>query len=105
MFSYVDSVADILSVLKNIKGKILNIGNNKETSVKKLAEKIVKLTNSKSKILIQSQKKFQMKKDSYEDISRRVPSLKLIYSLIKFKPKVSQTMVLKGIDSTINNRR
>ena len=108
-FLYVDDCMEIFyQVLKkNIKGKILNIGNNKETSVKKLAEKIVKLTNSKSKILIQSQKKVsKMKKDGYEDISRRVPSLKLIYSLIKFKPKVSIDDGLKKfIDSTINNRR
>lgn len=91
-FLYVDDCMDIFyQVLqKNVKGKILNIGNNKETSIETLAKKIVKLTKSKSKILVQSvEKNSKMKKEGYEDIRRRVPSLRLIKKTVKYKPKIS----------------
>ena len=91
-FLYVDDCMDIFYqvLLKNVKGKILNIGNNKEISIKELANKIINITQSKSKISIQSVKKnSKMKKEGYEDIKRRVPSLDSIKKTIKFKPKIS----------------
>ena len=35
---------------KNLENQVVNIGNNKETSIKKLATLIIELTKSKSKI-------------------------------------------------------
>ena len=105
-FLYIDDCMDIFyQVFRgNVKGKILNIGNNKETSVKSLAKKIIKITKSNSKIVIQSVKKnSKMKKEGYEDIGRRVPSLKSIKKTIKFKPKITIDVGLRKFIKAIQN--
>lgn len=51
-FIYIDDVIDVtyLTFLHNNSG-ILNIGSGEETSIRKLAKKIVQITNSKSEII------------------------------------------------------
>ena len=92
-FLYIDDCINIfykIFLKKNLKNEIINIGNNKETSVRKLANIIIKLTNSKSKIkFIKMNKNNKMKKSGYEDISRRVPSIKKQSRITKYYPSVS----------------
>jgi UDP-glucose 4-epimerase len=56
-FTYIDSIvkASISSMERNKPG-IYNIGSGQETSIKELAEKIIKTTNSKSKIVLVGKK-------------------------------------------------
>ncbi len=52
-FTYIDDIVrgTVLAMKKNRPG-VYNIGSGKETSIKELAQKIVKLTGSKSKIIL-----------------------------------------------------
>ena len=57
-FTYIDDVVrgTILAMKKNKPG-VYNIGNGEETSIKELAQKIIKLTGSKSKIILTKDRK------------------------------------------------
>ncbi len=81
-----------------MKNEVYNIGTNFEISSKKLAIKIKKLCNSKSKIIYMNSN--LLKKQGYEDIPRRVPSTKKIKSKIDWKPKIN---LEKGLKLTIEN--
>lgn len=84
---------------KKIKNEIINIGQNKETKIYDLAKLIIKLTNSNSKIIKNSR---QLNKiGGYQDIIRRVPSLKKLNELIKYKPKVN---LKDGLKLMINDK-
>ena len=56
---------------KKINREIFNIGQNKETTIKDLAKKIIKITGSRSKLILKSNKLTKYK--GYQDIERRVP--------------------------------
>ena len=69
-----DAIAGILSLWNSEKGygEAFNLGGFEETSIKDLAERILKLTESKSEITYQSYS--ELAKDGFEDLARRVPS-------------------------------
>ena len=69
-----DAIAGILSLWNSEKGygEAFNLGGFEETSIKDLAERILKLTDSKSEITYQSYS--ELAKDGFEDLARRVPS-------------------------------
>ena len=66
-------------------GEIFNIGSDSPISIKALAEKVIEITGSNSKI------EFQSYNDAYdkdfEDIRRRVPDLSKIKNAIHFEAK------------------
>ena len=65
---------------KEAKGRVYNIGSTEEISIEHLADKIIKLTGSKSK------KKFISYEEAYgkpiDDMMRRVPNLERIKETI-----------------------
>ena len=69
-----DAIAGVLSLWNSEKGygEAFNVGGFEETSIKNLAERIIKLTDSKSEITYQSYS--ELAKDGFEDLARRVPS-------------------------------
>ena len=69
---------------KKINREIFNIGQNKETTIKDLAKKIIKITGSRSKLILKSNKLTKYK--GYQDIERRVPDNKKLRTKIKWKP-------------------
>ena len=80
-------------------GKVYNIGNNEEISIEELADKIIKITNSKSK------KEFVPYEIAYgrpmDDMMRRVPSVEHIKKTIGWEPKTSLDETLKLITESI----
>ena len=98
-FLYISDCIEIfykIFLKNNLKNQVINIGNNKETTIKELANRIIKLTNSKSKIkFVKVNNKSKMKKSGYEDILRRVPSVKKQMNITKFKPQISLDEGLK----------
>jgi len=88
-FLFIDDCIDAFYGVfkKNINNQVFNVGSDKEVSVLKLAKKIKKICNSKSKILFNS-KKFT-KIGGYEDIFRRVPSINKLKFQIKWNPKIN----------------
>ena len=76
-------------------GKVFNIGSNEEVSIGQLADKVIKMTGSKSK------KEFVPYEKAYgkpmEDMMRRVPSIERIGKTIGWKPKTSLDETLRMI--------
>ena len=100
-FLYIDDCIEIFfQILKKNKfnNQVLNIGNNKEEKILSLAKKIIKISNSKSKIKIKSKyAKNKMKKQGFEDILRRIPSIVKLNKTLKYKPKTNLVEGLKLI--------
>jgi len=89
-FCYVsDLVRGIEKVMfKNrLKGEIVNLGNSEEWTILELAEKIKKLTGSKSKIVF--------KKLPKNDPKRRRPDISKAKRMLEWKPRVSLDKELK----------
>jgi len=83
-----DCIDAFYKVLKNkINNEVFNIGSENEITMIKLAKKIKKICNSKSKIVFDSTK--FVKVGGYEDIFRRVPSIEKLRKKIKWKPNIS----------------
>lgn len=95
-FCYVeDMIKGIIDVsLSKYSGEIFNIGNPEETKVKDLADKIISLTNSNSKIIY--------KDLPQDDPVRRKPDISKIKSLLKWEPKIG---LEKGLKNTIEYYR
>lgn len=90
----IDAVISVAFSDKTI-GQVINIGNDKEISMNDLAKKIIKLTNSASKI------KYVPYSEAYgngfEDMERRVPNIDLINSLTGWKPKRGLNEIIKDV--------
>ena len=78
-------------------GRVINIGNNFEISIKDLAQKVISETNSKSEIVYISYK--EAYGDGFEDMERRVPNIDLIHDLVGWKPKRDLTTVISDISN------
>jgi UDP-glucose 4-epimerase len=97
-FCFVDDLIDAIIGLMNCKqaaGKVYNIGSNEEIAIENLADKIIGMTNSKSK------KEFVPYEKAYgrpiEDMMRRVPNLERIKKMIGWEPKTSLDEALRMI--------
>ena len=89
-FGHVSDITSAIMLLdktKNAIGIPVNVGVNKETSIKNLAELIIELTSSNSSI------QYLAYSDAYpagyEDMQRRVPDNRLLIQLTGWKPKNS----------------
>jgi len=90
-FCYVDDLVD--GLLRLMKAKIntpVNLGNPNEMTIVELAEVIIKLTNSKSKIIHKSL--------PIDDPKVRQPDIQLARKVLRWKPKVA---LEKGLLKTI----
>jgi len=103
-FSYIDDVVDgVVKVSHNKKceNEIYNIGCNNEIKIIDLARKIKKIGRFRSKLKFINHKKVFGK--SYEDVPRRVPSLKKINKFLKNPKRTSLDQGLKEIISWHRN--
>lgn len=102
-FTYIeDTVRAIHGLLSNesCNGEVFNIGASEEISIIELAEKIIRLTRSNSKIdLIPYEKVYGT---DFDDMRRRVPDLSKIKRMIGFEPVNSLDDSLKKIANSIN---
>jgi len=97
-FTYIEDAVDaIMKMMDSNKcvGQIMNIGGEEEIKIIDLAQRIVDLTGSKSKIELIPYKKVY--NSDFDDMKRRVPSLKKIKELIKYSPKYDLNRALKEI--------
>ena len=94
-FCYIDDniKACLECLLKNMHiNSIINIGSDKEIKIIDLAKKIIKITNSKSKII-------HLKPLDEGDMKRRLPDITNMKKIIKHKI----TPIDKGIKLTFNH--
>jgi UDP-glucose 4-epimerase len=97
-FAHVDDVVEAVMALafdKKAIGKVVNVGNNNEISINKLAESIIKITGSKSKIVYVPYDKAYG--NGFEDMSRRVPNIDLIKELVGWSPSRDLTAIITDI--------
>ena len=94
-------VADIIQALIAVSnseatvGTVVNIGNSEEISILDLAEKIIEITNSKSKIVyIAYEDAYQ---DGFEDMERRVPNIDRIKQLTGWAPTRSLDTIIRDV--------
>lgn len=91
-FSFVTDIIEgilMISMSEQCKGQVLNLGTDKEITILELAERILKLTNSKSKI---SYGPFPI-----DDPQRRCPDISKARKIIGWIPKVQLNEGLKKI--------
>jgi UDP-glucose 4-epimerase len=99
-----DVVEAIVSIAfaGNTIGKVVNIGNNAEISIKKLAESVISRTKSQSSI------EYLPYIDAYglgfEDMERRVPNIELIKVLVGWEPKLNLDQIIDDIILELNSR-
>ena len=82
-FQYIDDLINAMILTMNSKNQFigpLNIGNPNEISINELAKKIIKLSNSKSKLIYQDL--------PIDDPKRRMPDISLAKQELKWSPKV-----------------
>lgn len=93
-FCYVDDLIDgfikMMSSENSITGPI-NIGNPNEFTIRELAEKIVQITNSKSKIIFQ--------KLPQDDPKQRCPDISKAKKQLDWKPRIQLD---EGLENTIH---
>ena len=97
-FAHVYDVIDAITAIafaENTIGKVINIGNNFEISIMRLAQKIIAETNSSSKIeFVPYEEAYG---DGFEDMERRVPNIELIRHLVGWKPQRDLSTIIKDI--------
>jgi UDP-glucose 4-epimerase len=101
-FCYVtDLVEAVIGLMKckQAAGRVYNIGTNEEISIEELADKIIRITGSKSK------KEFVPYEVAYgrpiEDMMRRVPSVERIKKTVDWEPKTSLDETLQLITESV----
>ena len=85
-----DTVAGIIAMMESNHYEVFNIGNPYEMSIKELAETILKLTNSKSKIIY--------KPLPNDDPQQRRPDISKAKEKLNWEPKVD---LESGLNTTI----
>jgi UDP-glucose 4-epimerase len=101
-FISVDEVVQALYKLiisKETIGEVYNVGGTEEISIKNLAEKIIGLTNSKSKI--EYVKHDDIFGEYFEEPLRRVPDISKIKQIIDWNPVKSIDQIILEIASSI----
>src|SRR6266851_4472114 len=89
-FCYVGDVIGALTKLMDhpdAVGRVFNVGSNEEISILGLAERVRKLTQSKSEIAFVPYD--EAYEEGFEDMPRRVPDISKVGELIGFRPEMS----------------
>ncbi len=100
-FGHVSDVVEALTKLietPECYGKVINIGNPEEITIKALAEKAIAMTGSKSEIKYLTYE--EVYGDGFEDMKRRVPCIERAKGLIGFQP----TRTLEDIINDVANQ-
>jgi UDP-glucose 4-epimerase len=97
-FCSVTDVVDALVLLMDSKesiGQAFNIGSTNEITITDLAQKVIKLTNSSSKLVYK--KHSEVFGDNFEEPQRRVPDISKIKKAVGWQPKTSLDEVIVEI--------
>jgi UDP-glucose 4-epimerase len=97
-FTYVGDVVDALSKLvrePRAVGRVFNVGNGYEISIRDLAERVRTLAGSSSEIVTIPYD--QAYETGFEDMPRRVPDTSRIRELIGYEPKVQLDEILEKV--------
>lgn len=98
-----DAISGVLEILAkpNSIGDVYNLGGVGEISILDLAEKIIKLTNSQSKIVMVPY--LEAYPDGYEDMQRRVPDTSKLHGLTGWRAKYNLDQAIFDIAEHLRN--
>jgi len=105
-FGWVGDVVKALTALSehpDAVGKVFNIGNDEEVTIRELAERVIKITGSRSGIRVIPYD--QAYEAGFEDMHRRVPSLERVRKLIGYKPTKTLDQMLEAIVRSQSERQ
>lgn len=92
-----DAVGALIKLMNNkdAEGKVFNIGSQEEITIEALAKRIIKITNSKSRLVyIPYDKAYE---EGFEDMQRRVPDTTRIEKALGFNPTVDIEGIIKSV--------
>ena len=104
-FVHVKDVVDAL--IKLIKkeeayGEVLNLGSDKEITIRELAEMVKKISGSNSQIIYVNPK--DLYNEGFEDMERRAPDISKVKKLIGFTPKYTLEDIIREVMEYYRNR-
>jgi UDP-glucose 4-epimerase len=76
-------------------GQVFNVGNNQQVSIMQLAERVIQITNSKSKIIKVAYK--EVYPEGFEDMQMRVPDISKIKKVLGWEPEIDLDQIIKDI--------
>jgi UDP-glucose 4-epimerase len=82
-------------------GEVFNIGNNQQSSINQLADRVISLLGSKSKIERISYK--DAYPQGFEDMQRRVPDISKIKRVLGWSPQLDLDQIIKDIAASYSN--
>ena len=97
-FLYVkDAVNAMIRLMEHSEaiGQVFNLGNQEEISIRQLAEKIIAMTGSTSRMIYVPYD--EAYEEGFEDMQRRVPDTTKAHQLIGFKPTVNLEGILRMV--------
>lgn len=97
-FCHVQDVVDALARLmqsRDSEGQVINVGSDEEISIRNLAETVVRQLNSRSEIRLVPYE--SVYGEGFEDMLRRVPSLRKIENLIGWRPSRNLETIIRDV--------
>ena len=97
-FCFVGDVIEGMVALMNhpdAYGKVFNLGGTEEISIKDLAEKIIGLAGSDSKVRYVTYE--EAYEEGFEDMQRRVPDITRVRNLVGFEPTVDLDEIIRRV--------
>ena len=97
-FLYVkDAVDAVIRLMEHPEavGQVFNLGSQEEMTIRELAEKVIRLTGSSSKMTYVPYD--EAYEEGFEDMQRRVPDITKVSRLIDFKPSVNLEGILRMV--------
>ena len=97
-FGHVADIIDALIAVSHSEktiGTVVNIGNSEEISIYDLAQKIIEVTDSKSKIVYVAYEDAYL--DGFEDMERRVPNIDRIKNLTGWAPTRNLDTIIRDV--------
>lgn len=95
-FGFVGDVVPTLVTLmesKEAEGKVVNIGSTEEISIKELADLVIEMAGSSSKVrLVPYEEAYE---SDFEDMPRRVPNIDRAKKLVGFDPKTTLREIIE----------
>lgn len=85
-------------------GRVYNIGNTEEVTIRELAERIKQMTNSSSEIILVPYATAYAD-PGYEDMERRKPDTRRIQSLLSWRPENGLDLILDRVISYARHQR
>lgn len=107
-FGHVYDAVNALNMLlqnhEKLYGEIFNVGALNEITIKELAEQIIALTGSSSKIAYIDYKDVYNSQGTFEDIHRRMPDLSKIERMVGYRPRQTMEDILQDVYDYLRNK-